>query len=228
MPIIFRERFDGPTEHVQGIQEITVPVGWEAFWYQGADETGTPRARPEMRVIADVPPYDDPPRVPKGESNALQWFTFFAPHACGIQRQIQVEPGQEIEARVLFHAWCSNGDDPHVSDQEDAYGMYARIGIDPTGNTNPRADTVAWSEQIYHFDAYGPLTVSTTAEADTITVFITTVAKWGTKHNDAYVADLQVSVPDAEPDPPNHEIAALLQDILTTLQAIEDLIEGAL
>ena len=226
MPIIFTENFTGATKHFQGIQEITVPEEWNAFWYTNDGEDGKKRARPEMRVIADVPPYQDPPRIPAGESNAMQWFTFYAPHACGIQRQIyNIEPETNITARAMYHAWSSNEDDPHFSTGEDSWAMYARIGIDPTGGTDPRANTVVWSEEAYHFDTYAPLEVTTKTISPTITIFIVTTAKWGLKHNDAYVAQLEISTYDENPQPPQPEIATLLHDILATVNAIEQMLK---
>ena len=59
----------------QAYGEISVPLGWTAFW----DEA---KGRPEMKVISAVAPYLDPPRVAEGKQ-AVQLFTFYRDHDAG-------------------------------------------------------------------------------------------------------------------------------------------------
>jgi hypothetical protein len=228
MPIIFEEHFDGPTENLQDIETITVCTGWRFFWYVGNGEDEKPRARPKATIITD------PARTPDGETHAQLWYTASQPHASGIKRVLQVAPGQQVTARALYHAWCSNGDDPHVSTEEENWGMYGRIGLDPTGGTDPAAESVIWSEQGYIFDAYDEIAVTAEAQSDEITLFLLSVAKWSSKHNHAHVANVQVSAPDDDEgegyeDEYDEAVITILCDVLTEIENIEaavrDLIE---
>lgn len=224
MTTIFEEHFNGPTHHPQGVAEISIPQGWGCFWESDAGESGDMRARPEAKVITRIAPYLDPPRIPTGETHAQQWFTFYKPHAAGIFRQLEIPAGTEVTASVQYHAWCSNNDDPHTSDQEEAYGMYGRLGLDPTGGIDPKSPAIVWSEQAFYFDIYQQILVTATAQETPMTIFIVSLAKWGTKHNDAYFSRLILATNGSPtpPPPPTDNVATLLNSILIVVQGLKD------
>jgi hypothetical protein len=74
------------------------------------------------------------------------------------------------------------------------------VGIDPTGGTDPLADTVVWGQGAHIYNEYAQVpSVEATAQADTVTVFLRSRTLWPFKHNDAYWDDAELVVPDEEP-----------------------------
>lgn len=61
------------------------------------------------------------------------------------------------------------------------------VGLDPTGGTNPLADTVVWGTAYHIYNWYvQELSVEATAEVNYITVFLRSRTSYPFKHNDAY------------------------------------------
>jgi hypothetical protein len=69
------------------------------------------------------------------------------------------------------------------------------VGIDPTGGTNPFADTVVWGQGAHVYNQHAQLpAVEAKAQADTVTVFLRSRTAWPFKHNDAYWDDAELIV----------------------------------
>ena len=79
-----------------------------------------------------------------------------------------------------------------------------RVGIDPTGGTNPLSDTVVWGIGIHEYNEFvQPVpAVEVEAQADAVTVFLRSTTLWPFKHNDAYWDDAELVVVDEPPPPP--------------------------
>jgi hypothetical protein len=61
------------------------------------------------------------------------------------------------------------------------------LGIDPTGNIDPFADSVVWGSGAHIYNAYAQVPgVETTAQSETITLFTRGRARYAFRHNDAY------------------------------------------
>lgn len=77
-----------------------------------------------------------------------------------------------------------------------------RVGIDPTGGTNPFAGSVVWGKRAHIYNVYHEAPpVEAIAQSSTATVFLLSKTKWTYKHNDAYFDDATLEVVDA-PEPP--------------------------
>lgn len=96
-------------------------------------------------------------------------------------------------------AWVEGSQPGNGQPQQDAKANFTFwIGIDPTGGTDPRADTVVWGEGYHIYNGYArQLTVEAVAEADTITVFLRSTTLWAFKHNDAYWDGIQLKAIEA-------------------------------
>lgn len=73
-------------------------------------------------------------------------------------------------------------------------GVYARVGIDPTGGTNPYAAGVVWSNNIAPHDRWEQATVSATAAGTSVTLFIFVTQAWPADLNKAYFDDASLTV----------------------------------
>jgi len=193
----------------QQFGEIFAPKHWVAFWKEGLPVPHDPNnrngyGRPEMKVIPKLAPYLDPPRVAEG-AYAMLWFTFYRIHDAGIYQQVSATPGKRYSLSALAHAWSSVDDDPRHSstDGDGVLNVAFRVGIDPTGGTDPWADSVVWGNETRNYDAYGPVSgLTVTAQADSITVFVRSTVMWPFKHCDAYVDNV---ILEAVPDEPTVE-----------------------
>jgi len=207
------------------VGNIFTPPEW-LTWFR--HEPGT-WDQPEVR---DAWKQNDPRRVQSGQKGMLL-FTFFRKHDAGFLQQVQVAPGTKLRLTAWAHAWSNHNIEGHSDCNDDGrcscgVGREAAfilegeapelngdpwndaipnftfyVGIDPTGGTNPLADTVVWGlgAHIYNKHAQVPA-VEATAQADTVTAFLRSKTMWGFKRNDAYWDDVELVITGQEPTPP--------------------------
>lgn len=193
-----RDTFTG-----QEYGEIFVPEGWVAFWKEGLPVPHDPQntvgyGRPEMQVIQKVPPFLNPPRIHSGDWS-LKYFTFYRIHDAGIYQTVTVPNNARLRASFWAHAWSSQLDDPFHSDQtteDDRENFTFTVGIDPTGGTDPWADSVVWGEGAHIYDTFAQVPVEVVAQGTQVTVFIRSQVLWPFKHCDSYVDDVILEVID--------------------------------
>lgn len=186
---------------------VRTPDGWSPWWTtKGSDPLFY--KMPEFTAAAHDYWYG-PPRTRSGES-AQQLFTLFSTHEAGVFQQIQTTPGvtycfsawgqswsaQDDPIPELNHSSCpsSQGVGDACSGPEDGQ-LNQKIGIDPTGGTDPESGSIVWSESREQYDSYGMFVVTATAQAETITVFTYANPDFPVKHNNAYWDDAVVSAP---------------------------------
>jgi hypothetical protein len=190
------------------VDNIFTPPGWVTWLIHEPGKWDQPEVR-------DAWASADPHRVHAGLKATLL-FTFWRRHWAGFYQQVQVTPGDEILLSAYAHAWsntnlpghpdctdkarCSAGagTQPFAIPTADAppptgdpwrdaiHNFTFKIGIDPTGGTHPLADTVIWGTPYHIYNTFHRLTVEAVAQAETITVFLSSVTQWPFKHNDAY------------------------------------------
>ena len=216
----------GANPQEKDIGNIFTPPKW-LTWFR--HEPGT-WDQPEVR---DSWKQNDPRRVHSGQKSMLL-FTFFRRHDAGFLQQVQVAPGTKLRLTAWAHAWSNHDIKGHEDcndngrcscgvGQEATFILEGQapalngdpwndaipnfifyVGIDPTGGTNPFADTVVWGHgaHIYNEHAQTP-PVEATAQSDTVTVFLRSKTKWAFKHSDAYWDDAElVAVGQETPPPP--------------------------
>jgi len=184
----WRKTFDGSEWG-----EILVPFGWVAFW-------DAEISRPEMKLA-----YKNiyPMRVAEGEKSA-QWFTFYRNHDAGLYQQASVPSGATVRLTASAHAWYSQGDDPAQSEYKDEAGnwqtirdgqpgMDLMIGLDLTGGTDWRSDTVTWYTANY-YEGFGTWSMDAAPASSVVTVFLRSRTEHTFKHCDAYFDDVQLEV----------------------------------
>lgn len=107
--------------------------------------------------------------------------------------------GQEI-------AFISEGEAPELCGDpwSDAIQNFTfRLGVDPTGGTNPYADTVVWGWGAHIYNEFAPVPeVEVVAEAEMVTVFLHSKTLFAFRHNDAYWDDVELTVEGETPPPP--------------------------
>jgi len=197
--------------HEKDVGNIFTPPAW-VTWFRHDPGTWD---QPEVR---DAWATHDPRRVHGGQKGMLL-FTFFRKHDAGFLQQVQVTPGTRLRLAAWAHAWSNHKDGPNPDDgrwsegpgreagfvlegettNSDWRNFTFYVGIDPTGGTNPLADTVVWGQGAHIYNEYAQVpSVEATAQADTVTVFLRSRTLWPFKHNDAYWDDAELVALDGE------------------------------
>ena len=195
------------------VPEVSAPKHWIAFWKDGEPNARSGDVncrRPECKVIQKKPPFLDPPRIHNG-NQAFQLFTFFGVHDAGIYQRVEgLTPGTRVRATAWTHAWSSNKDDPHNSQTEGGgkWNFEQFIGIDPSGGTDPWADSVVWSEPRNVYDEYEklPPAEAPVGDAGAVTVFIRSTVQYPFKHCDVHWDDVVLTAVGEPEEPEEPEV----------------------
>lgn len=81
----------------------------------------------------------------------------------GAYQTVPVQPGSRLSARAMISTYREGGEEKSTA---------ARIGIDPTGGTDPEAESVIWSRLLESPSCAVPLAVEATAKSNRATVFL--------------------------------------------------------
>ena len=187
-------------QHGQG--PMQVPDGWSAFWrpdgwptdYDTSNKSGY--QRPDMKVIPNTPPYDNPARTLDGRQALIMTGSLKAFDA-GVYQKVTATPGTTVCLSGSGEAWSNRlDDDPFTSTldtSDDALNANLQLGIDPQGGTDAFSGTVEWSPVIHPYNLYRPMHVMTVAvSGPAITVFVRGFMLWRFNHNELYFDDISL------------------------------------
>ena len=186
--------FEGTYSAWNGIPQIQMPAGWTPWWIDGTGDPDWKDQRPEWKP-AEIEKYAD--RIHSG-TRALQWHKSYATYWAGAYQQVSVPANATLKFSAYTQAWscsdyskCSEGStvwslEPANTDM--------RIGIDPTGGTNPLSANVVWSASSNPLDAWVYLEVTATAQGGTVTVFLFSHPDWPKQNQDGYFDDASLVV----------------------------------
>ncbi|MDT8306053.1 MAG: LysM peptidoglycan-binding domain-containing protein [Anaerolineae bacterium] len=159
-----------------------VPAGWRPWWAKEWATDVNPEYKPATQPFAN--------RIHSGD-RAAQYFSFHSTHKAGFLQQVSVPANATVQFTIWGQAWVSN-EDSGGSDASNPINM--RIGIDPTGGTNPYSGNVVWSGTLHPYDAYQQFSVQAQAQGSTVTVFTYSAPSFPFKHNDVYWDDAALVV----------------------------------
>ena len=181
-----------------------VANGWRS-WYVTPDGVTYPTSCPPNSSSDVCKPYGVPgyypaqpqdPRVPPRSvsGNAQKWGSSFYAYIAGIYQQVSgLTPGARLNFSAFTQAFnCS--DDRDCFGPADRYGRsfeagenHLRVGIDPTGGTDPFSPNIVWSPYANPLDAYFQQSVEAVAQSDKATVFVWSAPQYPEKHLETYV-----------------------------------------
>lgn len=191
--------FEGTYTPWNGISQIQVPAGWTPWWGEAAE--GDPEwknQRPEWKPAEGV---YYPTRVHSGE-RAIQWHKSYATFLSGAYQQVNVPANAPLRFSAYGQAWsCADWNQCQDSTSYDPANVGMRIGIDPTGGTNPWAASVVWSAWGNPLDAWAPFSVEASAQGSVVTVFLYSNPDWPKQNQDVYYDDASLVVIGAAPPP---------------------------
>lgn len=210
-----------------GIGEVQVAPGWRAYYLDvppayiavpdfcydevtgKRSDNGCFWARPEFR---DVTLKFQPNRIHGGQ-RAQKYFTYGRMHEAGLmQRVTGVISGTLYHFSIYMQAWmCVNYNEAckggYVSDKPTL--MHLKVGLDPTGGTNPFSPDIVWSSEVESFDHWTQYSIEAIAKSDTLTVFTHSRPEWKDaprNNNDVYLDDASLTAVGAPPPSPTSTI----------------------
>lgn len=153
------------------IGELKLPNSWEP-WYvdEGDQDPAWKNPRPEYNMCGE------PIRVRSG-SYSLQYGKRWSTHWAGARQRVGgITPG----SRVRFTIWgYMYAHPPEWSPDQQPGNLHMRIGIDPTGGTDPFAGHIVWSPEASPLALgtgsgapWHQFVVEAVAGADAVTVFV--------------------------------------------------------
>ena len=212
-----------------GIGEVQVAPGWRAYYRDvppayvvipdfcydpvtgKRSDNGCYWARPEFR---DVTLKFQPNRIHGGQ-RAQKYFTYGRMHEAGLmQRVTGVISGTLYHYSIYMQAWmcvdyieaCKGG---YVSDKPTQ--MHLKVGIDPTGGTDPFSPDIVWSPEVESFDRWTQYSVEAAAKGDILTVYTHSRPEWKDmprQNNDVYLDDASLTAVGAPPPSPTATASA--------------------
>lgn len=190
------------------IDEVQVAQGWLGWWLEPDVDPRYPGScenRPGCQVAWHRPEWREAQCGPvcanrvRSGGNAQKYFTFFSIHDAGMyQRVTGITPGQRVRFSIYMQAWSTHN---AYGPSEGQQSMGMRIGIDPTGGTNPYAGTVQWSPVNDVYDTWGFYSLEAVAQAGAVTVFTRSTPVYGFQHNDIYLDDASLVIVGSGPAP---------------------------
>ncbi len=147
----------------QGAADLTAPNGWRV-WYSG---------------VAPVSfPHVDASQIHGGQTawNMNRGFQVFT--AGGYQQVTGIRPGSILRGSVYGLVYtcndgttsCINGSGQRISDR--VANASIRVGIDPSGGTDPNSTQIVWSPLSAAYDTWTSISVDATACNITVTLFL--------------------------------------------------------
>ncbi len=205
-----------------GIPEVQIAPGWRAFYVDKPPSyakipfhcADNPTAcsywrRPEFRGVSAA---EFSYRVHQG-SLAQKYFTFAGQHEAGLYQQVSnITPGTRLRFSAYMVTWsCMPSAEQWNSCPTGRFSnspapMHTKVGIDPTGGTNPWSPSIVWSPELNAIDNWTQFSVEAEAANTTITVFTYSWADWTDNifraNNDVYLDTASlVVVGDPVPQP---------------------------
>ncbi|MEJ5310106.1 MAG: LysM peptidoglycan-binding domain-containing protein [Anaerolineae bacterium] len=198
-----------------GIPEVQIAPGWRAFYVDNppayakipaycADDPGCSYwRRPEFRGVSVA---DYAYRVHQG-ALAQKYFSFAGQHEAGLYQQVGgITPGVQLRFSAYMVTWsCAPSAErwnncPTAPLSNKPAPMHAKVGIDPTGGTNPWSPDIVWSPELDATDNWTYFSVEAVATNVTVTVFTYTWADWVDQlfrvNNDVYLDTASLVVVD--------------------------------
>ncbi len=194
-----------------------VASGWRP-WYLTPDGVNYPTScgnrAPETCKPYGIPSYNPaqpqdqrvPPRSISG--NAQKWGAFYFAYIAGVYQQVSgLTPGARLQFSAYTQAFnCSDDKGCFGGVGREGYSYeagenYLRVGIDPTGGTDPFSANIVWSSYANPLDAYVQQSVEAVAQSDKATVFVWSAPQYAQKHVETYVDNASLVVTGQGPAP---------------------------
>lgn len=189
--------FEDGFRSVSGFQNPQVANSWE-LWTLNDPNAPSFFSAPLYFPASAASARQIVPRVRNG-SNAQVYHSYFSTHDAGLyQRVTGITSGAELRFSIYAHVFSSSLADFNLSEQPG--GVALRVGIDPTGGTDPLSSNVVYSETTIFYDAYREYSVIAKAQGTAVTVFVRTTVSEPVQNSVVYLDDAVLNVtPESQP-----------------------------
>ncbi|HLF28392.1 MAG TPA: LysM peptidoglycan-binding domain-containing protein [Anaerolineae bacterium] len=175
--------FEG--DYVAQSGSVVVAPGWTPWWIpHQADQPDFMNRQPNFEATAH------PQRV-HGGAKAQSLASFYETHTAGVHQRVNVAAGADLRFSAFGKGWTSDSDDP-LNTSVNGTDLRMRIGIDPTGGTDPLSPSVQWSQQVNAADSWVRFEAYVKAQSGAVTVFLYSAPADGRRHNDVYWDDAEL------------------------------------
>ncbi len=206
--------FEGPYVN-RGRSNLNTPNAWP-IWIQDGPHNYDWQNRADQ-VIAF--PHNNGPEVHSG-GNSLNVDGSYVTFTAAVYQQVSVQPGTNLTgsawARIKTCNLAPNADNCGSSPES---GAFVRVGIDPTGGTDPNSPSVVWGGNIAPHDNYQQATVTATSAGSTVTFFIYTTQQSPSALNRAWFDDASLTVGGAGGSAPGQPAAPVPVIVATAFVA---------
>ncbi len=150
-----------------GTFPIYLPNGWN-YWFAAAVND-----RINVGERASIQPHPGPGPSPHGGSRALNISCgYFTCTAAIFQTVSGIQTGTNVQATAWSQIKACNLGGGSSCGSSPASGSQTRIGIDPTGGSDPNNPAIVWSAWVTPHDQWLSQSVSATATSGNVTVFL--------------------------------------------------------
>ena len=148
----------------RGSADLNIPSAWQFTFFESPRDYEWQNLRPVAF------PHTNYPEVRNG-SKALNINRNYATFTAVVYQQVSVPAN--ITVRASAYAWVHTCDpDPGICGSDASSGARTRVGIDPTGGTNPYGGSVVWSGYEAPHDQWRQMAASAQASGGTVTIFL--------------------------------------------------------
>ncbi len=183
--------FEGEFVTIGGDPAVQVAAEWQPWHLPPPPGAGSSiNLRPDYQAAPAN-------RIHSG-SSAQQYDTFYATHVAGVFQQVSVTPDTVLTFSAFIYPYSSAEFDD-IDQSVDPQGLRVSVGIDPSGGTDGGSTSIIWSTPVEYYDEYREITVSTTAVADTITVFVRSSVDNAPGLHQVFVDDASLMARDTVP-----------------------------
>ncbi|MCC6614548.1 MAG: LysM peptidoglycan-binding domain-containing protein [Anaerolineae bacterium] len=173
----------------RGRVDFNFPADWN-IWYASA-----PHTEDWMNLQPVAFPHNGPGPNPQSGSRALNMNRGYATFTAAVYQQVTVTANANLVASAWAYLKTCNlapGFDNCGSAVES--GAYTRIGVDPSGGTDPNSPGIVWSGNSQPHDRWEQMTVSATAAGTSVTVFLYVTQRWPSDLNNVYFDSASLTV----------------------------------
>ncbi len=127
-------------------------------------------------------------------SHSLNLNDGYATFTAAIYQQVSVQPNQNYTGSIWARLkTCNIPKDSDNCGSAVESGAYVRVGIDPTGGTDPNNGAIVWSGNVMPHDSWQQAVVSATATGGTITLFAFVTQQWPSDLNNVWFDDASLT-----------------------------------
>jgi hypothetical protein len=185
--LLLNQSFEGQFVPYGAFVELNHAPSWTPWWKDG-ESNQRPEFKPaEIAVAAN--------RVHSGNS-AQQYFKSHGMFKAGLHQTVLSVPlGSHLQFSAHGQAWsCEDASTCRDGSSVNPANMLMRVGIDPTGGTDPFSNAIKWSAYFNPLDQWQVACIEATSEAENVTAYLWASPDGPRQNQDIYWDDASLVI----------------------------------